>query len=155
MSCIFETYEVGLCLHELLCVAYTWPLGGEYKAHRTMHLKCTPLVRLFTDLNTAHGTYHCTAYLKYGSVQSAGDMNLSLSVKLPTEISASPDTVKNVINWWKQVICILMRGLISPKCTLWYSIKSRHIFLYCPEPVRLLLLGEHEWQLSQYSPLNF
>ena len=40
----------------------------------------------------AHGTYRCTAYSKYGSVQSARDMNLSLTVKPPTEISV-PQTL--------------------------------------------------------------
>jgi len=43
-----------------------------------------------------HGTYRCTAYSKYGSVLSARDMNLSLTVKPPTEISVSPDTVSSV-----------------------------------------------------------
>ena len=46
----------------------------------------------------AHGTYRCTAYSKYGSVQSARDMNLSLTVKPPTEISVSPDTVSSVMS---------------------------------------------------------
>ena len=41
----------------------------------------------------AHGTYHFSAYSKYGSVQSARDMNLSLTVKPPTAISVSPDAV--------------------------------------------------------------
>jgi hypothetical protein len=44
----------------------------------------------------AHGTYHCNVYSKYGSVQSARDMNLSLTVKPPTEISVSADTVWSV-----------------------------------------------------------
>jgi len=43
-----------------------------------------------------HGTYRCTAYSKYGSVQAARDMNLSLTVKPQTEISVSPDIVSLV-----------------------------------------------------------
>ena len=45
-----------------------------------------------------HGTYYCTASCKFGSVQSARDMNLSLTVKAPTEISLSPDTISSVMS---------------------------------------------------------
>ena len=45
-----------------------------------------------------HGTYHCTASTKYVSVQSGRNINLSLTVKPPTAISVSPDTVSSVVS---------------------------------------------------------
>jgi hypothetical protein len=57
---------------------------------------CTPSKAVQGFAHLAHGTYHCTVYSKYGSVQSARDMTLSLTIKPPTEISVSPDTVWSV-----------------------------------------------------------
>jgi hypothetical protein len=118
-------------------------------------------VHVFARL--AHGTYHCTAFSKYGSVQSAREMNRSLTVKPPTEISLSPDTVSSILSAVISNCDLLVEtrnlystdSLISPKCTSGYLIQFRYISLYCPEPVRILLVGNHVWQLSEYSPLNF
>jgi len=114
-------------------------------------------------VHLAHGTYSCTEFSIYDTVQSARYMNLSLTVNPPTEISVSPDTVSSinrlpfqtVIYWLKLKLFILLISSIYPKCSSRHLIQVRYISLYYYEPVQLLLVGKQVCQLSQYSPLNF
>jgi len=60
------------------------------------------------------GSNHSTVSCKYDSVQSERDMNLSLAVKPPTEISVYPDIVLSV-------------KLVSiPNCDL--SVETRNLY---------------------------
>jgi len=69
----------------------------EYKAHKSVYLKCTPFSKAVHGFaHLAHGTYHFSAYSKYGSVQSARDMNLSFIAKTVTAISVPPDILSSV-----------------------------------------------------------
>jgi hypothetical protein len=86
-----------------------------------------------------HGTYQCTTYSTYDTVQSARDMNLSLINKPPTEISVSPDIVSSIVPvfisnciFLKRELFILLTGLISPKYTSGYLIPVRYIFFLLP-----------------------
>ena len=62
-------------------------------------------------------------YSKYGSVQSARDMNLSLTVKPPTEISVSPDTVSSV------------KSASTSNCVL--LVEARNLYLYSKMHLRI------------------
>jgi len=90
-------------------------------------------------------------------------MNLSLTVKPPTEISVSPDIVSSVKSASISNCDLLVetRNLCSIDK---FNFSKFHLrifnsillcFLSSAEPVRLLLVGEHVWQLAGYGLLYF
>jgi len=111
-------------------------------------------VHVFAHL--AQGTFHFTASTKYGSVQSARDMKLSFTVKTPTDISVSPDTVSS----FKSASisnCDLLEETRNFYSADKFNIPKMHLRIFNPFPLYfsllpwallILILGEHVWQLS-------